>query len=147
MCQRPFPNCHNSWNIIRIIQNIRSNMIFIKLIIKNYLPWVTSYYMTTCNKEPNIVHKFTFHTLLTTPIFWQDVRVLSFVFIINSLVLYFTISFFIPPFIHRIKRTSSHIAIIIIIIRNITHLSIELILRNTIHCIVNFLINVKSFRS
>jgi hypothetical protein len=44
-------------------------MILTKLIIKNWLPWITSYYMATCNKEPNIIHKLAFDTSQSTPTF------------------------------------------------------------------------------
>jgi hypothetical protein len=128
VCQWPLPNCHNCWNIIRTIQNIHSNMIFTKLIIKNYLPWVTSYYTAIYNEQPKIIHKLTFHTSPNTLTFWQNVRVLSSVFIITSFLLFFTICFIIPLFIHRIKKTSFHNAIITRIIKNISIVSIRFIL-------------------
>ncbi len=66
-------------------------MIFTKLIIKNYLPRATNYYMAIYNKQSNIIHKLKFHTSLGTPTFWQDVKVPSYVLIINSFLLFFTI--------------------------------------------------------
>jgi hypothetical protein len=105
LCQQPFPNCHNCWNIIQAIQNIHSNMTLTKLIIKNYFPWITSYDMATCNEQPNIIHKFTFRTLLNKPTFWWDAEVHSFIFIINSFLLFFTISSLICVFTHRIRKT------------------------------------------
>ncbi len=120
-------------------------MILTKLIIKNYLPWVTSYYTTTYNKQPNIIHKLTFHTLLNEPIFWWDAGVPS-IFIITLFLLFFTISFFIHALIHKIKDNYFQSAIIGGIIRNITHVSIKFIFRITIHCIINFFINIKSLK-
>jgi hypothetical protein len=45
------------------------------------------------------------------------VRIPSSIFIITLFLLFFAISFFIPPFIHRIRKTSSHNAIIAKIIK------------------------------
>jgi hypothetical protein len=47
--------------------------------------------MAIYNKQSNIIHKLKFHTSLGTPTFWQDVKVPSYVLIINSFLLFFTI--------------------------------------------------------
>ncbi len=85
-------------------------MIFTKFIIKNCLPWVTSYYMPTYNEQPNIIHKVTFWTSLSKTSFWWDTGPSS-IFIIISFLLFFSISFPIHAFNHRIKRSFSQSAI------------------------------------
>ncbi len=144
--QQPLPNHHNYWNIIRVIQNTHSHMIFTKLIIKNCLLRVTCNYTTTCNEHLNIVDKVTFRISPRKPTFWWDARVPSSISIITLFFLLFAISIFICAFTHRFRGSSFESAFTCGIIRAIIVLSIELVFKSPIHLIVDFLINFKSFK-
>ncbi len=121
-------------------------MITTKLIIKNYLPWVTCNYTTTCNEHLNIVDKVTFCISPRKPTFQWDARVPSSISIITLFFSLFAISIFICAFIHRFKGSSSKNAFTCGIIKVIIVISIEFVFKNPIHLIVNFFINFESLK-
>lgn len=69
--QWPFPNCHNLWFVIWIVQYCYSNMIFTKIFIKNTLVKVTCNNSPYNNQFSHIIHQI---TLLCMPLFFSNTK-------------------------------------------------------------------------